>query len=219
MKRTSRFLSLIFLIALIIFTLTFSIGLPIYVRQFYYAHVDALDLADKYGMDRQDIIDAYDEVLDFLTKEGHEFGTGVLPYSEEGMSHFVDCKVLFDLNKYAFLISVSLIVLLFLLDRIGLVRLGRPFGLPLYFFAGVLTLVLVAVLGVLIAQNFSVAFAIFHKLFFPGKSNWLFDPYEDPIILFMPSQFFMDCAILIGASILLVSLGFIISGIRRRYIA
>ena len=219
MKRTSRFLSLIFLIALIIFTLTFSIGLPIYVRQFYYAHVDALDLADKYGMDRQDIIDAYDEVLDFLTKEGHEFGTGVLPYSEEGMSHFVDCKMLFDLNKYAFLISVSLIVLLFLLDRIGLVRLARPFGLPLYFFAGVLTLVLVAVLGVLIAQNFSVAFTIFHKLFFPGKSNWLFDPYEDPIILFMPSQFFMDCAILIGASVLLVSLGFIISGIRRRYIA
>ena len=219
MHRTSRVLSLILLVALVIFTLTFSIGLPIYVRQFYYAHVDALGLAEKYGVDRQIIIDAYDEVLDFLTKEGHEFGTGVLAHSEQGRSHFVDCKVLFDLNKYAFLISASLIVLLYLLDRIGLVRLSRPFGLPLCFFAGILTLVLVAVLGVVVAQNFKAAFTVFHKIFFPGKSNWMFNPYTDPIILFMPNRFFMDCAILIGASVLLVSLGFIISGIRRRWIA
>ena len=42
--------------------------------------------------------EAYDEVLNYLTLPNKPFGTGQLKYSESGMSHFVDCKKLFNLN-------------------------------------------------------------------------------------------------------------------------
>ena len=71
-------------------------------------------------------------------------------------------------------------------------------------------------LGYVVAKDFQSAFTTFHKIFFPGKENWIFNPLEDPIILFMPQEFFMDCAILICASILVISIVFIARGRRNK---
>ena len=99
----------------IILTITFSIGLPIYIRPFYYLQIDLLDLPEKTGVSKTDIITSYDEVLDYLTLPNKEFGTGVFKYSESGKSHFEDCKKLFDLNAVSFGISlVAVAVLIFL---------------------------------------------------------------------------------------------------------
>ena len=215
-KRSNVLLSVVFAIAAVVLLITFSIGLPIYVRPFYYAHVDALDMPEKTGFEREVIIDAYDEVLDFLTLDGREFGTGELLHSEEGKGHFEDCKVLFDLNRNALLISLAVVVLLLVLNKLGVIRLARPLGYPITFLSGISTLTLFATLAVVVAQDFSSAFTVFHKIFFPGKDNWLFNPYTDEIILVMPQQFFMDCAILICASILLISVGLIVRGTRKR---
>ena len=126
MKRTSILLSIIFIIAVVVFTMTVSIALPIYFRPFYYAHVDALDLPGTWGVAREDIIEAYDEVLDFLTIDGREFGTGFLPFSEAGKGHFEDCKILFDLNRNALIISFAAVVILLLLNKIGVIGLAKP---------------------------------------------------------------------------------------------
>lgn len=219
MKRTSTFLSVIFLLAVMVLTITFSIGLPIYVRPFYYAHVDALKLPETYGIEREEVVKAYDEVLDYLTKDGYEFGTGSLAHSEEGKKHFEDCRGLFDLNKRAFIISLCVAIFLFILDKIGAISLARPFGLTLGFFAGLTTLAIFATLAVVVAQDFSTAFTTFHQLFFPGKTNWIFNPYTDPIILFMPNQFFMDCAILIASSVIVTSIVLMVRSARNRYTA
>ena len=53
--------------------------------------------------------------------------------------------------------------------------------------------------GGLAALDFDRAFVVFHALFFPGKTNWLFDWRADPIILLLPEVFFRNCAILILA--------------------
>ena len=213
-------LSVVFIIAVVILTITFSIGLPIYVRAFYYSHIPSIQEEFKTELDvtvETDVIkEAYDEVLDFLTLEGREFGTGQLPVSEEGKGHFEDCKVLFDLNRNALIISVLLIVALVILNRFGIITLKKPLGYGLTFFSGVGTLTLFALLGVVVAMDFSAAFTVFHKIFFPGKDNWMFNPFDDPIILFMPQRFFMHCAILICASILVISAIFIVIGIIRK---
>lgn len=216
MKSSNKLLSAVFVVAVVVLIITFSIGLPIYVRPFYYAHVDALDMPEKWGLEREMIIEAYDEVLDFLTLDNCEFGSGVLPFSEEGKGHFEDCKVLFDLNRNAFIISLATVLVLLFLHIVRAIRLSRPLGMPLSFFAGLVTLLLFASLAVVVAQDFSTAFTVFHKIFFPGKKNWLFNPYTDPIILFMPQQFFMDCAILICSSILIISFVLMIRGIKKK---
>ena len=185
-----------------ILIITISIGLPIYVRPFHYYQIDALDIPSYSGADRETIIEAYDELLDYLTVPGNEFSTGDFKYSESGKSHFVDCKVLFDLNLYAFIISLVSIAILLILRRCGVFELWRPFGMNILFSTGSFTLGGFALIGALAATNFDRAFTIFHKLFFPGKDNWLFSWWEDEIIRILPQDFFMNCAILILVSII-----------------
>ena len=201
-----RLLSVLCAVCVFLFLLTASIGLPIYIRPFYYAHIDAYELAERSGFSETEIRQAYDEVLDYLTLPGREFGTGVMACSESAADHFRDCKVLFDLNAVILLISTAVILALSLLRRFGSVELN--IGSRSGAFWGALSAVgFPLVIGALAALDFNRAFVIFHSIFFPGKDNWLFDWYADQIIRVLPQQFFMNCAILIGAGILVLSLG------------
>lgn len=73
---------------------------------------------------------------------------------------------------------------------------------PGFWAAAGLAIVFLAV-GGLAALNFDRAFVLFHALFFPGKTNWLFDYREDPVILILPEEFFRNCALLILALLML----------------
>ena len=205
-----------FFIAILI--ITFSIGLPIYFRPFYYMQIDLLDIENYSGADRETIVEAYNELLDYLTLPGHDFGTGKFPYSEDGKSHFVDCKVLFDLNAWAFVISLIGFATLMILKRVGVYELWRPFGMSILFSSGAFLLGGFALIGGAVAIDFDKAFTIFHTIFFPGKDNWLFNPYTDGVIMILPQDFFMNCAILIFASIVILCLSCIAYGLINSYV-
>lgn len=210
-----RVLTALYIVAVALLIITVSIGLPIYVRPFYYAHIGPLDLVEDTGMTREQIKDGYDEVLDYLTLPGREFGCGDFAYSEEGKSHFEDCKVLFDLNAVLLLVSAAITLSLWLLNKRRLIDLQRPWGFAPSVVASTAVLALFVVLGALVAIDFNAAFTAFHTLFFPGKSNWLFDPATDEIILALPETFFMNCAILIGASVIGISALLVLRGIKQ----
>ncbi len=194
-----RLLCVLCMVCVFLFLLTASIGLPIYIRPFYYAHIDAYGLEKVSGFSEQEIRAAYDEVLDYLTRPGKEFGTGVLPYSEDGKAHFVDCKGLFDLNAGVLIGSAAVLLTLFLMrKKWGPYRLGKH-SAP--YWAAVLALAAPIVIGALAAIDFDRAFVIFHSIFFPGKTNWVFDWYRDQIIRVLPQEFFRNCAILIGGGL------------------
>ena len=196
-----------------LFIITFSIGLPIYFRPFYYMQIESLGIPEMCGESYETIKDAYDEVLDYLTLPGKEFGAGVFKYSEEGKSHFVECKVLFDLNASVLIISIAAIAILLILAKKKIFQICKPFGLNLLFSSGAFTLGFFALVGGLVAIDFSAAFTVFHKIFFPGKSNWLFDWYEDQVIRILPQEFFMNCAILIFSSIVILCISAIVYSI------
>lgn len=200
----------------VLLVITGSIALPIYVRPFYYCQIEPLGIPADTGYDKQTIIEAYDEVLDYLTLPNREFGTGVFPHSEEGASHFADCKVLFDLNAAVLLVSLLGVVVLALLLRRGTFTLYHPRGLHPATVCGGSILLAFAAVGGLAALNFDRAFEVFHAIFFPGKDNWLFNYRTDAIITAMPQEFFMNCALLILSSVVLWSLALIIYGICRR---
>ena len=196
----NRMISLLFAVLLLFLILTAAISLPIYIRPFYYAHIDAMDLSALSGFPKEEIVRSYDAVLDYLTLPGHAFGTGVMAHSSEGAAHFADCKRLFSLNSAVFLTSgAGLLVLTLLRRRLGPYRLGRR---PAAFYGGVCAILLPLVVGGLAAVNFDRAFVVFHHIFFPGKDNWLFDRETDQIITVLPQEFFLHCAVLIGAGLL-----------------
>ena len=121
-----RMLSLLCMVCSVLFLLTAAIGLPIYIRPFYYAHIEACDLVRVSGYSETEIRQAYDEVLNYLTLPGKEFGTGVMPHSADGRDHFVDCKGLFDLNAALLLGSGAVLAALFVMRRMwGPYRLGK----------------------------------------------------------------------------------------------
>ena len=192
-------------VCIAILVITVSIGLPIYVRPFYYAHIDALDMTEYTGLTKEEIKDGYDEVLDFLTLPGKEFGTGVFKYSEEGKSHFEDCKVLFDLNITMLIISLVGTVALLVLYKKGVYKVCQPHSFNLLFTIGAYTLGTFGTIAALASINFDKAFEIFHKIFFPGKDNWLFNWYTDEIIQVLPQDFFMHCATLICVGVITLS--------------
>ena len=207
--------SLMYIFAALL-VITGSIALPIYIRPFYYCQIEPLGIPAATGYDKQTIIEAYDEVLDYLTLPNREFGTGVFPHSEEGAAHFEDCKVLFNLNAVVLMVSLVGVIILAILRRSGLFSLHHPRGFHPSLLCGGGILATFASVGGLVALNFERAFGMFHAIFFPGKENWLFNRWVDPIILAMPQDFFMNCAILILLSVVLWSLILIIYGICHR---
>ena len=209
----NKILSILFAVAVAVLVITFSIGLPIYFRPFYYMQIDPLDITESTGEDYETIKAAYDELLDYLTIPGNEFGTGVFEYSESGKSHFEDCKFLFDLNIIALIVSLAVVVTLIILLRMDIFELSRPFGLNILFTVGASILLFFSSVAGLAALDFDKAFEIFHTVFFPGKDNWIFSKYEDRIITALPQEFFMNCAILIVSSIIILSVTMMVVGI------
>lgn len=212
-----KLLTVLYGVAVFFFIITFSIALPIYCRFFYYMQIEPLHLTEKTGYDAATIKQAYDEVLDYLTLPGAEFGTGVFKHSDEGAAHFADCKVLFDLNAAVLLCSFVIMVLLLILHKKRALSLVRPLGMNANFFSAGAAITIFIIIGILVATDFDTAFEVFHTLFFPGKDNWQFSSLKDPIIRILPEDFFMSCAILIIAALVCISLGIITVQLAKRW--
>lgn len=187
------------LIALVI--LSGAIAAPILCRPFFYWHIEPMQLPEKTGWTAGQIKTAYNEMMDFCIGRTDEFSVGELGWSESGKDHFADVKKLFVLDLWVLAISVVLLAATVFLRRKNKLP-GHTSG----FWGAVGLGACFVVVGGLAALDFSKAFEIFHKIFFPGKENWLFDPYEDQIITVLPEEFFRNCAILI-LGLILVSCG------------
>ena len=183
------------------------------IVEYYNTYAENNDFQDVPEVTREDVIEAYNEVLNYLTIPGNEFGTGKLPYREWTKTHFEDCKVLFDLNIICFAVAFIGAAVLIILNKCKIFDLWYPFGMNISFYSGSFTLGAFAIIGGLVAIDFNTAFEVFHAIFFPGKENWVFYPLYDRVILMMPQNFFMNCAILIFSSIILLCIGCICSGL------
>ncbi|MGN0985326.1 MAG: TIGR01906 family membrane protein [Candidatus Enterenecus sp.] len=200
--RQSKPLTALLAVLTAVALLTGAIAVPILCRPFYYAHIESLDLCRQTGLTEEQIRTAYDEMLDYCLG-AEEFSTGVLRWSESGKSHFTDVRGLFLLDLKALAISASLLIVVLIAARLGRIQPGRLLGRGPAFWAGAGLGGAFLLVGGLAALDFDRAFIIFHALFFPGKDNWLFDPRMDEIITILPQEFFMDCALLILAILII----------------
>lgn len=187
-------IALSILIALVV--LTGSIAVPLLCRTFYYAHIGPMRL-EAYGLSRAEIETAYDEMMDFCLGGREDFSAGVLTFSRSGADHFSDVRELFLLDLRVLKVALAVLLAALIICKIKNVRPHRFLNRgPGFWAAAGLGTSFLAV-GGLAALDFDRAFVIFHSIFFPGKDNWIFDWQTDPIILFLPQDFFRNCALLI----------------------
>ena len=194
MKKASKAYTISLVIALMALVLSAAIAVPLLWRGFYYLHIEALGLPEKTGWTALEIREAFDEMMDYCVF-GQPFGTGVLKWSQEGYAHFADCEVLFRMDFTALAIALAAVLLLMHMSKeyeaVLMMRRG-----PMFWAGSILSLCFVALAG-LAALDFDRAFVIFHSLFFPGKTNWIFDYRVDQIIEVLPQVVFRNYAILI----------------------
>lgn len=197
--KPSKLLSLFTGVFTALLVLTASIAAPLLCRPFYYAHIEALDLDGYTGLSVEQIKEAFDQVMDYCLGLRPDFAAGILPFSQSGASHFADVRVLFLLDLWVAVLSLAALVVLFVIGRKRKLTPAPLLGHGPGFWAAIGLGGLFLIVGGLAATNFDRAFVVFHSLFFPGKTNWLFDWRTDPIILLLPETFFRNCAVLILA--------------------
>lgn len=194
MKKASKAYTIVLIAALMALVLSAAIAVPLVWRGFYYLHIEGLDLPARTGWTAVEIREAFDEMMDFCVF-GQPFGTGVLKWSQEGYAHFADCEVLFRLDFTVLAAAIAAVLLL--------VHMGKEYepvcfrGKGPMFWAGCILAVSFVVIAGLAALDFDRAFVVFHSLFFPGKTNWIFDYRVDQIIEVLPQVVFRNYGILI----------------------
>ena len=209
----NRLVSVLLMITLALFAISAGIAAPILSRSFYKMHVSNLHLPEITEWSEDEIVEAYDDVMNFLLHDS-EFGTGVLKWSEAGKAHFTDVRGLFQLDLWIFGVTGGLLILLLLISvKIRPTRFGNRGP---SFWAGMGVLAAFLIIGGLGAADFDRAFTVFHHIFFPGKNNWLFDPSEDQIIQILPEIYFRNCAILAISLILLLCVIYILVGKKKK---
>lgn len=198
-----------------LFVLSLSISLPLFIRQFYYWHIDLYNIVEITGVSKENLILSFNELMDSLMFF-NPFSEGVFPFSEEGKSHFLDCQVLFVLDYVVLIFSFVLLVIYLIALRKNKNLIYRPFNMSISVIMLFIPLLLIGALGTYALIDLNGAYAFFHKIFFPGKSNWIFDVYKDPIIKALPQEFFINCGILILGSYLTIYLSILIFNIKRK---
>lgn len=197
-------MAVILIVAAAIAITTVSIAVPISIRAFYYIHIDGMDLTVSSGMTNEEIREAFDDVMDYCIGKSDTFAAGDLHWTPDGAAHFEDVRELFILDlRVAWLsCTVILAILLYCAARGRRPYLFRGHSPCFWSAAGIGTAMITV--SVAAAVNFDKAFEIFHRVFFPGKDNWLLDPDTDPVITILPQEFFRNCTILIVIMILIL---------------
>ena len=217
MTRPSKLLTIFTALVTAVFSLTAAVALPILWRGWYYGQVVSLRLVEQTGYSEGVIRGAFDAVMDYLVKDA-PFSTGALLSSESGAAHFADCKVLFRLDFVALAVSGAILLLLLL---IALFSTGfrERFTTSPPLLALCLTLFFFALFALWALLDFEGLFTAFHALFFPGKTNWVFDWHTDEIIRILPERFWARTAALVGVGAVALDalLALLLSFLRRLF--
>lgn len=188
--------NLIFSVLLMLWIISLAVVLTLNFRPLYYFDVDYLGISTSSGLDEEVIRRNYDVLIDYnsiFSREELEFPD--LPMSESGRIHFQEVKNIFVGLQWILIVDSVVCAVL-------LIRHIRRKSYAFLKLTGIITVVIPAVLGALIALNWNWVFVTFHHIAF-DNDYWIFDEVTDPVITMLPDIFFMHCALMILALVVL----------------
>lgn len=116
-------------------------------------------------------------------------------YNDDEKSHMADVKDLFV--QCIFLRAIFILTCLAISGYLIVITGAKRALYHLakgYIQVCILILLVITVIGILAASDFTKYFTIFHEIFF-SQGNWMFDPRESRMINMLPEGFFSDCAL------------------------
>jgi integral membrane protein (TIGR01906 family) len=182
-----------------LFLISLGLILAINMRFLYYADIKWFNLEDSSGLSYQTIKENYNALIDYCSP----FYQGNLVFptlaaSASGISHFAEVKVIFNTFYLMFTVTtIALTVFVIIKHKKGQYRF--------FFVSSITAIVLPLITLAACAIDFNTTFRIFHLIVF-RNDDWMFDPTTDPIITLLPEIYFLQCALIIVAIVLLGSL-------------
>lgn len=182
-------LSIFIGLMLMLVSISFATTAVLYCRPLYYLNINRF--VGKNNLDFQQIKENYDTLIDYNSFWGHEkLEFPYLPSSANGITHFEEVKTIF--------LEFQIILIIGLITSIFLILIYRKFYKTCEYLliGGLATIFVPFTLAVFIYANFDRVFVTFHQIVF-NNDYWIFDYKTDPIINFLPQEFFMLSAICI----------------------
>lgn len=185
-------------IMLMIFIISLAVVFTVFFKQLYYFDINHLNIDLTSGMAVDTIKENYNLLIDYQSI----FYQGALNLPDFAMStsgkiHFQEVKVIFEIIQVLLIIS-GLTAIPMIIKRLK-EKEYRFFKLT-----GMLTIIVPAILGFIVALDFDRAFVIFHKIVF-RNDFWIFDYRSDPVIGILPEAFFMHCFIMIVVIVIVLA--------------
>ena len=204
-KNENKYYQVLLSVFLALFVILASVKLTLSFKYLYYYDIENLKIEDKSGYSREEIVENYNYVVNYLLsydKEYSEFNLPSIEFSEYGKIHFEDVKRIFV--GIDILIVASLVISL-----IGIFICKRKQRIDYIKYTYRLLITLPVILAITIYINFDKAFVVFHKMFF-NNNYWIFNRKIDPIINILPQEFFMHASLMIISNIIIFSIVLII---------
>ena len=197
MKLLHRSFGFIFSIAMILILFVTAFDIAVYGNYgFFQKEYEKYEVLDDLNMEMDDVMEVTAHMMDYLRDRNDDMqivttvgGQQQEFFNGQDIFHMDEVKVLF-LGVFK-IRTVSAIVALLALGiligtRAGAQTIFRSFQAGMGIFFGI-----AAVLGIIVASNFSKFFVLFHEIFF-DNDLWLFDPRTDLMIRMLPEGLFMD---------------------------
>lgn len=175
-----------------LFLISGAVLLTLSCKGLYKSDMKRYDLAGESGYSEEEILENYDELISYNLSPFHKmlkFPT--FPMSEEARIHFKEVKSIFQ--SFLWMTGISSILLVWIFFRSY-----KKQDWKFLKYTGICSIAIPLLLGILIERNWEKVFVSFHELIFQND-YWLFDPVTDPIILVLPDEYFMHCAMMIIA--------------------
>lgn len=187
MKKAAMFIGSIISAATII---SIAVIITVNSRWLYYMDIDKLNIPQTSGISETEIIENYNYLIDYNTKfRVGEFSLPTLPSSNEGKIHFEEVRNIF--LAVHFIAAAGIVLIIYSIYEAFKRKRYKMLGDTL-----IMTVIIPAVTGIMMAVSFEKTFVLFHKIMF-RNDYWIFDPSKDPIINMLPETFFLHAAALI----------------------
>ena len=192
------------ILSLYLFILSLSFSIILIINFSIPVHKIFVKLTNLYSITNiflQNIQTDYKNVINYLRFPWViDLNTEYFSIGSTARIHFEEVKNIFSLIFILFLITSLIgIILYYFYGKLFLINIIKSFNFYFYF-----NIFLISTFLVLIFFNFSATFTLFHHILF-NNNYWIFSPIKDSIILILPENFFMLCAVLIIGIILLIS--------------
>ncbi len=209
-----------------IFLISAATTITLNTRTLYVHDMKKYDLANYTGYSEEEILQNYDALISYnsIINEDELLTLPTLPQSDHARIHFMEVKKIFVHFQVAGAVTGYLVILYYGISKMSqwkrqykakklpkgskeelAIKANRKRVARSLKLTGLFSVIIPAALGVAIAVNWEWAFVTFHHIMF-DNDYWIFNYRTDPIIDMLPDAYFMHCAIMIIALVVICSL-------------